>query len=158
MVRANFSSKANILKNMSPLNKKSVKKKLELLDEVVEKLEEIKPIGKDKFVSDFYIHDTAIRNLVLGIEIIVDVGNHILSETFHSSAKTYKDVIIDLGKGEVIPKDFAGENAEMTDFRNLIIHAYGNLDIKKVYQNLQIAPDVFRQFAKYFVKFLEKQK
>ncbi|MBU3965325.1 DUF86 domain-containing protein [Patescibacteria group bacterium] len=141
---------------MSPINKKSISEKLELLNEAIRKLDEIKLLKRDEFASDFFIHDTAIRNLVLGIEIIVDIGNHILSETFQSSAKFYKDVIIDLGEGKVIPKDFAKENAEMADFRNLIIHAYGKLDIKQVYQNLQKSPDIFRKFAKYYIKFLEK--
>lgn len=141
---------------MSPINKKSILKKLELLNETVEKLDEIKLLKKDEFASDFFIHDTAIRNLVLGIEIIVDIGNHILSEVFQSGAKSYKDVIIDLGKGGVIPEEFAKENAKMADFRNLIIHAYGKLDIKQVYQNLQKSPDTFRKFAKYYINFLEK--
>lgn len=141
---------------MSPINRKSISEKLELLNEVIEKLDEIKILKRDEFVSDFFIHDTAIRNLVLGIEIIVDIGNHILSEVFQSGAKSYKDVIIDLGEGGVISKDFAKENAKMADFRNLIIYACGRLDIKQVYKNLQKTPDTFRKFAKYYVRFLEK--
>jgi len=143
---------------MSPVNKKAVDKKLDLLDEVIDKLQDVKALSQENFMSDFFIHDTAIRNLVLGIEIIVDIGNHILSETFHSSANTYKDVIIALGEAEVISKDFAKENSQMADFRNLIIHAYGSLDMKQVYQNLQKAPDVFRKFAKCYIEFLEKNK
>lgn len=143
---------------MSPINKETVNKKLVLLDEVLEKLQDIKALSRENFMSDFFIHDTAIRNLVLGIEIITDIGNHILLEVFHSSADTYKDVVLTLGETEVIPKEFAEENAQMADFRNLIIHAYGSLDMKQVYQNLQKAPNVFRKFAKCYVEFLEKNK
>jgi uncharacterized protein YutE (UPF0331/DUF86 family) len=143
---------------MSSINKKAMDKKLDLLIEVIEKLQDIKALSRENFMSDFFIHDAAIRNLVLGIEIIVDIGNHILSEKFHSSANTYKDVIIALGEVEVIPKDFAEENTKMADFRNLIIHAYGSLDMKQVYQNLQKAPDIFNKFAKCYVEFLEKNE
>jgi len=143
---------------MSPINKKETDKKLDLLTETIEKLQDVKALSREDFMSDFFIHDTAIRNLVLGIEIIVDIGNHILSEIFHSSADTYKDVIIALGEAGVVPKDFAKENAQMADFRNLIIHAYGSLDMKQVYQNLQKAPDIFNKFAKCYVDFLEKNE
>lgn len=143
---------------MAPVNRKTVDKKLDLLNEVIEKLQDIKALSRENFMSDFFIHDTAIRNLVLGIEIIVDVGNHILLEVFHSSADTYKDVVLTLGEAKVVPKDFAKENANMADFRNLIVHAYGSLDMKQVYQNLQKAPDVFRKFAECYVEFLEKNK
>ena len=143
---------------MSPINKETVDRKLILLDEVLEKLQDIKALSQENFMSDFFIHDTAIRNLVLGIEIVTDIGNHILLEVFHSSADTYKDVVLTLGEAEVVPKEFAKENAQMADFRNLIIHAYGSLDMKQVYQNLQKAPDVFREFAKCYVEFLEKNE
>ncbi len=143
---------------MSPINKKETDKKLDILTEAIEKLQDVKALSREDFMSDFFIHDTAIRNLVLGIEIIVDIGNHILSEIFHSSENTYKDVIITLGEAGVISKNFAKENADMADFRNLIIHAYGSLDMKQVYQNLQKAPDIFRKFAKCYIEFLEKKK
>lgn len=143
---------------MSPINKKAVDKKLDLLTEVIEKLQDVKSLSREDFMSDFFIHDTAIRNLVLGIEIIVDIGNHILSESFHSSVNTYKDVIIILGEAGVVPKNFAKENSQMADFRNLIIHAYGSLDMKQVYQNLQKAPNIFNKFAKCYVEFLKKNK
>jgi len=143
---------------MTPINKKTVTKKLDLLDKIIEKLQDIKELSRENFMSDFFIHDTAIRNLVLGIEIVVDIGNHILLEVFHSSADTYKDVVLTLGEAKVVPENFAKENANMADFRNLIIHAYGSLDMKQVYQHLQKAPDVFRKFAKYYVEFLEKNE
>ena len=143
---------------MAPVNRETVNKKLDLLNEVIEKLQDIKTLSRENFMSDFFIHDTAIRNLVLGIEIVVDVGNHILLEVFHSSADTYKDVVLTLGEAKVVPKDFAKENAQMADFRNLIIHAYGSLDMKQVHQNLQKSPDVFRKFAECFVEFLEKNE
>jgi uncharacterized protein YutE (UPF0331/DUF86 family) len=91
------------------------------------------------------------------VEIIVDIGNHILSEVFHSSAGTYKDVIFKLGDAGIIPKDFANDNLKMADFRNLIIHGYASVDLDQVYQNIQKAPDIFRQFAKYYVEFLDRE-
>jgi len=142
---------------MSPIDKKTITEKLKLLDEVISKLEKIKAMAAKNFLTDFYISDAAIRNLTLGIEIIVDAGNHLLAEKFHDSAKTYKDVIIKLGDNGIVPQEFANENVKMPDFRNLVIHAYIDLDLDKVYDYLQKAPDIFRQFAKYFIEFLEKK-
>jgi len=44
----------------------------------------------------------------------------------------------------------------MIDFRNLLIHVYEKIDPKRAYQNLQEGPKQFRQFAKYYLKFLKK--
>lgn len=141
---------------MPPIDKKSIQEKLEKLAEAIDKLEECKKASQKEFLADFKISDSVIRNLVLGIEIIVDIGNHILSEVFQVHPKEYKEIIEVLGECEVVPKDFTRDNIDMAKFRNLLIHDYIKVDLNKVYQNLQKAPEVFRKFAKYFQGFLDK--
>ena len=97
-------------------------------------------------------------NLVICIELIVDIGNHILTEVFQKSAKTYRETIIYLGDLNVISKEFSKENQEMTGFRNRLIHDYGRVELEEVYENLQKAPNIFRKFAKYYINFLENRK
>lgn len=141
---------------MKSIDKKSIQEKLEMLRVAIDKLEECKKASKEEFISDFKTSDSAMRNLVLGIEIIVDIGNHILNEVFQAHPKEYKEVIAMLGEYKVIPREFAKENMAMASFRNLLIHEYIKVDLKKVYQNLQKAPDIFRKFAKAYLKFLDK--
>jgi uncharacterized protein YutE (UPF0331/DUF86 family) len=140
------------------IDKKSIAEKLTFLKEVCDKLDEIVGKPKDEFFNDFYVSDSAMRNLEVGIEAIVDIGNHILVSSFSSSEKAYRDVLVALGEKKVVPIDFAEKNAEMADFRNLLAHGYGRVDLLKVYRYLQKAPTVFRDFSGYFVKFLESQE
>ena len=46
----------------------------------------------------------------------------------------------------------------MASFRNIIAHDYDKLDTSIAYEHLQKAPEIFRQFAKCFVEFMDKQK
>lgn len=138
------------------IDEESIKRKLKKLEEVVAKLEECKRASKEDFMTDFRISDSAMHNLVTGIEIIVDIGNHILTEVFQVAADEYAKIIEKLGETKIVPKDFAEANIEMARFRNLIIHAYEKIDLNLVYQNLQKAPDIFRKFAKYYLEFLER--
>ena len=57
----------------------------------------------------------------------------------------------------MITEAFAKENADMTKFRNLVAHDYDKITPEGIYESLQKAPDIFRQFAKDFVEFMEKQ-
>lgn len=139
------------------IDTKIIQEKLAKLNQVIKLLEKYKKVSREDFLIDFTINSAAQFNLILGIEIIVDIGNHILAEKYQVHPKEYKEVIEALGEYEIIPGDLARENVEMAKFRNLIIHQYGKVDMELVYQNLQKAPDIFRQFAKYFVEFLEKQ-
>jgi uncharacterized protein YutE (UPF0331/DUF86 family) len=140
---------------MSPINREVIDKKFERLKEVIGKLEKVNNFSKEDFLSDFFVNDTAVRNLILGIEIVTDIGNHILAEVFQKSAKSYKDVILELGKTGVVPDEFAKVNSAMADFRNLAIHAYDDLEIEKIYDYSQKAPEIFGKFAKYFFEFLK---
>lgn len=145
-----------ILKNMSPLNKKTIHEKLFKLQESVKILEELHAEGRDVFFTDHKTQDSATLNMFTSIEMITDIGNHIITEVFQKQAKSYAEIIEILGSTGVIPEKFAKENADMTRFRNLVAHDYEKITPEGVYENLEKAPDIFRQFAKYFVEFLEK--
>ncbi len=138
------------------IDKKSINKKLNKLTESLEYLEKYKKESKEDFLIDFTVNAAAMHYMVLGIEIITDIGNHILNENYQISSDEYSEVIEKLGEYEIVPEKFAKENADMAKFRNLIIHAYDKIDMEQVYQNLQKTPDIFRKFAKYYVEFLEK--
>lgn len=141
---------------MSPLNAQSIHEKLFKLQESVKILEELRAEGREAFFANRKNHDVATLNLFISIELITDIGNHIITEVFQKQAKNYKEIIALLGETGVVSSVFAKENEDMTKFRNLVAHDYGKLTPEGVYENLQKAPDIFRQFAKRFVEFMEK--
>lgn len=139
------------------IQKQAIREKLEKLEQATKSLEKYKKVPKEDFLINFTINSAAMYNMILGIEVIVDIGGHFLNVVYGVSPKEYKEVLEMLGEYEIVPEKFAKENIEMAKFRNLIIHAYMKIDLKKVYQNLQKAPNIFRKFAKYYLEFLEKQ-
>ena len=144
------------LKHKMTVDKKTIQEKLFKLQESIKVLNELKDESQKTFLSDPKTNGATMFNLIISIELIVDIGNHILTEAFQRPAKTYRDVIIELGKAGVFPVEFSERNEFMADFRNKLIHDYDRVNLEKVYEILQKAPDVFREFAKYFVDFLEK--
>ncbi len=139
------------------LDKTVIEEKLAKLAQAIQLLEKYKKVSREDFLVDFTVNSAAQFNLALGIEIIVDIGNHILGEAYQVHPKEYAEVIEALGEYEIVPKELAKGNIEMAKFRNRIIHHYGAVDMGLVYENLQKAPDVFRQFARAFSEFLERQ-
>jgi uncharacterized protein YutE (UPF0331/DUF86 family) len=140
------------------IDKESIQERLKKLSEVIRLLEQYKETNRADFLVDFTINSATQFNLILGIEIIVDIGAHFLSEVYQVRAGEYREVLLALGEKGITPHQFANEHADMARFRNLIIHQYSDVDMRQVYDNLQKAPDTFRAFAQYFVDFLEKQE
>lgn len=141
---------------MAPEVKSSILAKLKKLEESVEKLEALRTTPFDTFLNSFQIQDASMYNLVMGIEAITDVGNYFLAEHFHRSPETYEDVITQLGETKIISEELFQNSKGMAKFRNLLIHLYEIVEPEQVYENLQKAPDIFREFAAAFSDFLEK--
>lgn len=139
---------------MSPIDKRNIAKKLSLLDRNIGLLKKYQKVSRKRFIEDLTLNGAALHYLVESIEIIIDIGNHILSEEFAVTAENYADVIQQLGRAGVIPKKFADENEEMAKFRNKIIHIYAEINMKEVYEHLQKAPSIFQKFANHLLKFI----
>ena len=140
---------------MLPINKNTIQDKLFRLNENIKFIEDILRMekeGKD-ILKDSLLYYGMEHLLQLSIEIIIDVGSHILAEGFNQNPKTYQDVILLLGDKGVIDKDFSEKQSEMAKFRNMIVHDYDNVDKGKVLKYAHSAPEIFRIFGKSFVNF-----
>ncbi len=135
----------------------SVDNKLFRLKEVSKILDEIRPVTREEFLKDGKLNSAAMFNLLIGITIILDVGQHLLTQFAQRTAREYQEVVKFLGEEKIISVSLASENKKMASFRNMLVHEYDKIDLAQVHDYLQKAPDIFRQFAKYFVEFMEKQ-
>ena len=139
---------------MSPIDQETIHTKLLRLEKNITFLEGYCTVSKADFLNDYTVQGAVLHYLVESIEIIIDIGNHILADQGESSA-TYRDVILFLGKHDIIPEDFAKQHAEMAQFRNLVVHVYETIDLEAVYTTLQEAVPTFKKFAEYFQAFLK---
>lgn len=105
-------------------------------------------------MNDRRLQAATERYFILGIEIITDIGNHLLLETVHQATSSYEDVIVQLGVHSIVPIEVTQRNAGMARFRNLLVHVYEVNDPALMFEYLQKAPEEFRAFAQAFAKFL----
>lgn len=87
------------------------------------------------------------RGLQLGAEVVLDVGNHILSAHFGISARDYEDIITRLGDIGVLSGELRDRLRGLGGFRNILVHGYLSLDRERVRSFAEHAPKDFRAFA-----------
>ncbi len=143
---------------MKIFDKESVENKLFRLKQICIILEETGKSSKEDFLKDYKINSIGMFNLMVGITIILDVGQHFLTRHANKTAQEYKDIVRLLGEYNIIPLKLSQESVEMAKFRNLLVHDYDKIEEAKVYDYIQKAPDIFRQFARYYIEFMDKQK
>ena len=133
----------------------TINERVAKIDEAIQELKEINLASREEFFADKTLQCAALYALIMGIEAICDIGNHLLSYYFGRGVKTYKDIITSLAEVEVIPQEFAKKTEKMPDFRNLAIHVYLKIDENEIYKYIPLAIEQFAEYARHFLKFIE---
>ena len=67
----------------------------------------------------------------------------------------YVDIIDKLGERNIIPSEFAQSIRGMAGLRNILVHEYASLDIKKIYDIVQNQLDDFYEFVNHINYYLK---
>jgi uncharacterized protein YutE (UPF0331/DUF86 family) len=138
------------------LDPEIIDSRLKKLERCVQKLKLAATVNKENFLVDEDLQDRVERNFHMAIECCLDIGNHIIAALGFRTPQSYGDVLRVLGEEKILPKEFSEALAQMVGFRNILVHDYLEIDLDKVYKNLQQLGD-FDRFAKHISEFMEKE-
>ncbi len=96
------------------------------------------------------------RLFQLIVDAAIDINTHIISESDFQVPNDYQGTFVTLGDNKVLPMDFAGKIAPSVGLRNLIVHKYGKVDIKKMVDDIKNNISQYLEYLKHINKFLEK--
>lgn len=112
----------------------------------------LQEIERDPFKKGALLH-----YLQLSAEICIDVGQIIIAaENFEIPADS-AEIFIILGHEKILRKKFAISFAPIARFRNLLVHEYTRIDMKRVYDYLQKELGQFENFARAIALYLKKK-
>lgn len=93
------------------------------------------------------------RFFQLAIEAIIDIANLLNAEYRFRPAKDARESIVILGEEGILNKEFAEDFSGVAGFRNILVHAYLDIDRNKVIENLNHLED-FEKFSQAVANFL----
>jgi uncharacterized protein YutE (UPF0331/DUF86 family) len=115
----------------------------------IEKLETLAKLPLKEF-SEGDPYDLAQHHLRLALEGIFHISTHILSRVPGGRAVEYKEVARKMGSFGFVPKEFAAKKmVKMAGMRNLLVHAYSDIDPKHLYKIAKKHLDDVRLFLKH---------
>lgn len=124
-----------------------VRERLRKLREILRNLEEVRQVSRDDFVRSFRHSWLAERGLHLAAETVFDIGNHILAGHFNVHPSDYENVLERLGAQGVLSAGLRERLRGLGGFRNVLVHAYLQIDEERVYTALQDELGSFDAFA-----------
>lgn len=144
---------------MTLLQEESIQDKLFRLKTHGDFIEDIyKNRSDENILKDSTLYYALEHMLQISIQIVLDIGAHILADEFHDNPNSYAEIVIALGKHGIVSEQFAKEQGEMAKFRNKLVHDYDTIDMEKVVSYGRVAPGIFRIFGQAYVDFIEKKK
>ena len=137
------------------VKEKLVINKLNELEKYLKQLREYEGVDKEKFEYDLNKLWSVERGLQLCIQIILDIGNHILSEE-GITVENYSDIFKELIKLDVIPMEFGKRIRGMAGFRNILVHEYADVDLEIIVKTLNNSLDDFGKYASFIEEYLKE--
>lgn len=133
-------------------------RKLEELDRYLAELERLREHSFEDLATNLQLTWSVEHGLQLSIQIVFDIGNHILAALGETDIRDYTEMIEKLGERGIIPDNFAARIRGMAGFRNILVHEYADVDLREVYRILQERLEDFREFARYIGSYIVEHK
>jgi len=131
--------------------------KLQELDRYLTQLKKHQGVTADTLDNNLDRAWIIQHGLLLSIQVILDIGNHILAGA-GNPAKDYIEIFEKLGQIDVIPADFAESIKSMAGLRNILVHEYADLNLEKLVDALNNRLDDFSKFSVHVMEYLEKDQ
>ncbi len=128
--------------------------KLEQLGEYVGTLREYQPYDIEEIRDNRTLRGAVERYMEISLACMIDICEMIISSEKLRRPDSYREVILILGKHDILPNDFAEKLAPAAGFRNVLVHMYADIDMNKLYSHLQEDIDDLELFAEYIAKYL----
>jgi uncharacterized protein YutE (UPF0331/DUF86 family) len=138
------------------LRPSAIRERLRKLREILTNLRELRKVPREEFVASYRHYWLAERGLHLAAEAVFDAGNHILSGSFNAHPSDYEDVVEKLAVHKVISWDLRERLRGLGGFRNILVHAYLDIDEGRVYETLRDELEAFELLARDLEAFLEE--
>lgn len=129
------------------LDKNRILSKMDELDTYLNELESIMPTSYEEYTSSIEKKRACERLLHILIECTIDICTLIVKGLRLGLPTEEEDVFEKLRQKEIISKQMERKLKAMRGFRNILVHRYGGVDDKLVFEKLKKTND-FRDFRK----------
>ncbi|MCX6731645.1 MAG: DUF86 domain-containing protein [Candidatus Parcubacteria bacterium] len=121
---------------------------------------ELEPILKNdtrNIIEDSLKLRTIERLFQLIIDTSIDINTHIITELDLLVPNDYQGTFATLGENKILPTEFALKIAPSVGLRNLIVHKYGRVDIKRMVDDIKKEISQYLEYLKFINSFLKKK-
>jgi uncharacterized protein YutE (UPF0331/DUF86 family) len=119
-----------------PVRPEVIRRKLLDVREAVSRLRSWLPITVERLEQDIMLRWAVEHGLHLAAEALFDTGSHLLAGEFQEAPDEYRDIPPRLGARGVLSSATAARLESLAGFRNVLVHVYATVDVRRVHAGL----------------------
>ena len=135
------------------INDEVIRQRLQVLEGYVQHLQGYRRQTRDEVLGNIGVTWAIEHGLQLSIQCVIDICHYLVAGLALGAPATSQDAIELLRDAGVFPAPFASTLVQMVRFRNILVHVYAQVDVRRVYDNLHNHLDDFGEFAHYVLRF-----
>lgn len=140
------------------MKKEDIQTKIDVILDNLEKLHTLREKPYEDFIADFRNIDSALYKLQTSIQALLDIGSYIIANLGLKMPNTNAEIITILSDAGYIPKEKVETYADMSKFRNRIVHLYNHIDTEAIYNILVNELDDIKDFYITLLEIIEPSK
>jgi uncharacterized protein YutE (UPF0331/DUF86 family) len=120
----------------------------------LERLEELKKLTEVEFASDPHKIGSAKYHLIVAIEGLVDLCNHIIAKNGFRTPEDYADTFRVMQERGAFDPEFTNSLIQMARFRNRLVHIYWDIDNAELCRIILTRLNDIKQFLRKYGIFI----
>lgn len=120
----------------------------------LDRLEDLRKLSEEAFITDPHKIGSAKYNLIISIEGAVDLCNHVIAKNGYRTPEDYADTFKVMSERGAFDEEFITALIQMARFRNRLVHIYWEVDDKEIYRIICTRLEDIKRFLKEFGTFI----
>lgn len=121
---------------LAPLDPARLRNWIGEIQECLKELRELTKASLEDFLKDRRNYGLTEHYFRRALEGILTAGTHILSR-FPIKTKDYQEIILSLGKMDILPMEFSERNRKLASYRNRLVHLYWEVTAEELYRTVK---------------------
>lgn len=126
-----------------------IESKLGAMREYYDSLERILTYSTKEILEDELKLHSIERLFQLLVDTALDINTHIIMTSDSPPPEDYQSTFPKLGELKILPMEFALQIAPSVGLRNLVVHRYGKVDLKRMLDDIKNNIKQYREFMRH---------
>ena len=135
-------------------DKEILVERIQAVERHLKRVRESLPPSESAFTPASNASDAVILHLWQAIQLVIDIAVSSCVQLNLGSPVSYADAFVRLSQGGFLDPELAMRLCHASGFRNRLVHAYEDLDLKKIYQIAQTGPQDLTAFLAAVAKLM----